>query len=78
MICLTGDKIYDPQQMIKIRENQNNEMKQSLLRRRSAEWNLSMILWIFVESRIMKDKIAVVRIVLMDTVSHTHTHNSAG
>lgn len=30
MICLTGDKIYDPQQMIKIKEkNQNNEMKQS-------------------------------------------------
>lgn len=31
MICLTDDKIYDPQQMIKIKEeNQNNEMKQSM------------------------------------------------
>lgn len=29
MICLTGDKIYDPQQMIKIKEeNQNNEIQQ--------------------------------------------------
>lgn len=58
MICLTGDKIYDPQQMIKIKEkNQNNEMKQSeeYYSARSAEWNLSTILSIF-EKKIMKDK----------------------
>lgn len=31
MICLTDDKIYDPQQMIKIKEeNQNNEMNKSM------------------------------------------------
>lgn len=58
MICLTGDKIYDPQQMIKIKEkNQNNEMKQSeeYYSARSAEWNLSTILSIF-KKKIMKDK----------------------
>lgn len=58
MICLTGDKIYDPQQMIKIKEkNQNNEIQQceEYYGARSAEWNLSTILSIFTK-KIMKDK----------------------